>query len=520
MFHKSKLLAAFVFAGLAWPSPKALQAQTIVVQPYVQAGDQNASSDTKRILWFTDQKPGDFKVEFHVPGGKAQTVTPTRLAIDFPKYEPPGAKKKDENAKKATDKADSKQKAKKTDGEEDEKEPAPPLPPETEQHYFRYMATLPNLPLNSEIRYVVKLGEKTIGDSVFHTLATADKSVRCVLVGDMAQGRPYQREVAYQIGLQKPEFLVALGDIVYPTGRVFHYMSHFWNTYRNVDAPGPKTGSPLMAGTTVYPLMGNHDISAKLASVPDALGAYYFFTVPKNGPGAGPWVTPLDGDPARIAKFKEATQDAYPYIDAYSFDYGPAHFTIINDNPKMKTDDPAYRAWLKSDLAAATGRWKFVCYHMPGFHSSKQHYTDQQIRPLSPVFEEGGVHVTFAGHVHNYQRTMPLQFLPDAKQEKKGRVDGKYILDTTFDGVKNTNPKGVIHVVAGGGGASLYGPGLDKTAEFLKKSYGANYADFTAKNVVDQHSFVVLDLSPERMEMRALNKNGDVLDVITITKPK
>ncbi len=519
MLNKSKTLAASIFAVLAWFHPAFLNAQTVLIQPYVQPGAQTSTSDAKRIHWLTDQTPGEFKVAFYLPDGKVKTVTPTRLSLDFDKYMPFKAQPKNDKEKKATDKTAKKDNAKKTE-EEDEKEPPVKLPPEKDQHYFKYSATLPDLPFNADIRYVVKMGEKTIGDSVFRTVATADKTVRCVLVGDMAQGRPNQREVAYQIGLQRPEFFVALGDIVYPSGRVFHYMSHFWDTYRNVATPGPKTGSPLMAGTTFYPLMGNHDIGAKLSAVPDALGAYYFFTPPKNGPGAGPWVTPLDGDAATIARFKEATKDGYPYIDAYSFDYGPAHFTIINDNPKMKTDDPAFRAWLKSDFAAAGDRWKFVCYHMPGFHSSKQHYTDQQIRPLSPVFEEGGVNIAFAGHVHNYQRTVPLQFLPDAKQEKKGRYNGKYTLDTKFDGVKNTSPKGVIHIVAGGGGASLYGPGLDKTADFLKKTYGSNYADFTAKNVVDQHSFVVLDLSPQRIELKALNKNGDVLDSISITKEK
>ncbi len=126
--------------------------------------------------------------------------------------------------------------------------------------------------------------------------------------------------------------------------------------------------------------------------------------------------------------------------------------------------------------------------------------------------------LTFAGHVHNYQRTVPLKFRPDAKQEAKLRVDGEFTLDKVFDGVKNTRPNGVIHVVAGGGGASLYGPGLDQTKDALTKQYGANYADFTTKMVVDQHSFTMLDCAPDTLVLRALNVKGEELDRAVISK--
>ena len=99
-----------------------------------------------------------------------------------------------------------------------------------------------------------------------------------------------------------------------------------------------------------------------------------------------------------------------------------------------------------------------------------------------------------------------------------GKVNGKFTLDTAFDGVKNTKANGIIHVVAGGGGASLYGPGLDKTAETLKAAHGANYGEYTAKMVADEHSFVVLDMSPERLQMTAFGAKGNELDRIAMTK--
>jgi hypothetical protein len=505
---RATALAAFVaVAAIVTP---AARAQTVVVQPYVQPGDGRTltGTDVKVISWFTDQTPGEFVVEFQTPGGKLRTATPARLALDFPEYKP--APKKE----KAKDKV---KKQKKTD---EPKEPKVEQPPEREQHYFRYTAQLDDLPFNSDVTYRVKLGGRVVREATFRTRATADKSVRCVLVGDMAQGREQQRPIAYQISKHKPEFLMALGDIVYPTGRVLQYMHFFWDTYNNVAVAGPKTGAPLMASVPFYPVLGNHDVSAKLPAVPDALAAYYIFSPPKGGPGEGPWVTPLGDDTAVAAKFRTAAADSYPNLDAYSFDYGPAHFVVLNDNRPMKIESPEFVKWLKHDLITTKARWKIVCFHIPGFHSSKQHYPEQQIRPLQPLFEECGVDLTFAGHVHNYQRTLPLKFVPAEKQEKKGQVDGKFTLDTAFDGQKVTTAKGVIHVVAGGGGASLYGPGLDKTAELLRKEYGANYADFTARLVADRHSFVVLDIAPDRLQLRAYDENGEDLDRIVLTKGK
>jgi hypothetical protein len=506
-------LPVFVAAGVVWLTAAAL-GQTIVVRPYVQPGSVKAGSglDARSLHWFTDETPGDFVVEYSLSKTEWRGVPASRLPLDFA-----AAKEIKEKTKKPASTegdGDNTEQPKK----DEKKEPRPPLPPEKEQHYFKYTAQLPDLPLNAEVRYRVKLKDQTIREATFRTNASADKAVRCVLVGDMAQGMSYQRGIAYQISKQQPEFLVALGDIVYPTGRINQYMAYYWGTYNNLDDADPKVGAPLMASVPFYPVLGNHDIGAKLSKVPDALAAYYFFTPPKNGPGEGSWVTPLDGDDAANAKFRAANKDTYPYVDVYSFDNGPAHFVVLNVNPKMNLADPTLRKWLIDDLRAAKDRWKIVCFHMPGFQSSIKHYAEQQARPLSPIFEEVGVSLTFAGHVHNYQRTMPLRFEPEDKPAKKGQVNGKFTLDKVFDGVKNTTPNGVIHIVAGGGGAGLYGPGFDETKPVIEKKFGANYADFTSRMVVDRHSFTVLDCAPERLQLRAVAANGDELDRIVITK--
>jgi hypothetical protein len=528
-----KLVALTCLATL----PSLAIGQSVVVMPYVQPGDARSTrdSDSKVLHWFTEQKPADYAVEYRVSEGKWLAAEAARIALDFAELKIPEGKPKED--KPADPPAKTDKDKEEGDDPDRKKEPKVPLPPEKEQHFYKYTAVLSDLPLSTEITYRVKQGDRLIREATFRTRARLDQSVRCVLVGDMAQGRPYQHGVAYSIAQQKPDFLVALGDIVYPSGRINQYMHFYWETYNNTAKADPKIGAPLMASVPFYPLLGNHDIKAQLSKVPDALGAYYFFSPPKNGPGEGAWTTPLDGDEVTNAKFRAANIDSYPFIDVYSFDNGPIHVVVLNVNPKMDLAAPELRKWLTDDLRAAKDCWKIVCYHMPGFHSSKNHYPEQQARALSPLFEEEGVNLTFAGHVHNYQRTVPIKFVPDAKQsdakqsdakqsdanqsdakQPKKKIDGTFTLDAEFDGVKNTSPKGVIHIVSGGGGASLYGPGLDKTKDALKKQFGANYADYTAKMVADQHSFSVLDCSPNRLQLRAINAKGEEIDHIVIDK--
>lgn len=493
--RRSMLPFALLLPFVLSIAPVSAFAQTVVVKPYVQPGDGGAlgETDVKVICWFTDQTPGSFTVECELPGSATHTVEPQRTSLNFAAV---AEKKTAESVK------------------------GPPHPGEKEQQYFKYVAYLKDLPLNATIAYRVKLGDKVIRTASFRTRATADQSIRFVMVGDLAKGKEPQNVVAHQILQQKPQFMVALGDMVYPKGRFSEYMLHYWHTYSNTDVADPKAGSSLMASVPFYALLGNHDVDAKFPAVSDALGAYYFFHPPRNGPGEGPWNTPLGSDKHAAARFRAANGDSYPFLDNYSFDYGPAHFVILNSNLSGSVNESKLRAWMERSLSNTKARWKFVCFHAPAFHSNTQHYTSQALRLWQPIFEKAGVDMVFTGHIHNYQRTWPMQFAPSApKRDAKGLVHGKFTLDRTFDGSTNTQPKGVTHIVAGGGGATLYGPGLEKSAEILRKQYGENYGEYTARMVADRHTFVLIDLSPVRCELRAIDDKGQSVDAITITKP-
>ena len=52
---------------------------------------------------------------------------------------------------------------------------------------------------------------KVLAQNTAHTRRTADKPVRFVMVGDLADGKASQNVIAARVAQEKPDFLVALG---------------------------------------------------------------------------------------------------------------------------------------------------------------------------------------------------------------------------------------------------------------------------------------------------------------------
>ena len=480
-----------IFAVLLFHS--ALSGQSLVVRPYVQPGPIStiAGAESKRILWLTDQVLVEYRVEFSGENFPTRIVTPERVKLDF-------------GPAKSTRKP-----AENEPGEDKVKGTA-----EHEQHFFKYTASIDGLPMDRTIHYQVKRAGQEIGSGTFRTSASAGKPIRFVMVGDLANGQTGQDAVAAQIAKVDPAFVVALGDLVYPTGRVSQYLDHYWNTYN------PLSGPSLMASIPFYAVLGNHDVDThNLLDTPDVLGAYYFFQAPANGPGEGPWSTPLGTSPA-AATFRQSAGSSYPALGNYSFDDGPAHFLILDNNGYAKLDSPKMLEWIERDLTVSHAPWKFVCIHAPMFHSSREHYNEQKTRLLAPLFERCGADLICSGHVHNYQRSVPLRFTPDSvKVPAGGLVNGNFKLDTVFDGVTHTRPNGLIHLVAGGGGGTLYKGELEKNAAFFQSQKPGNWVPYTAKFVADRHSFTVFELTTDRLLLRALDATGQEIDRCLITKP-
>jgi hypothetical protein len=102
--------------------------------------------------------------------------------------------------------------------------------------------------------------------------------------------------------------------------------------------------------------------------------------------------------------------DAKPY---YSFNWGAAHFTVINsDLANVSASQPERDAfwqeqtrWLEADLRdAQKSDFRFVFAHHPPMTAVKRRQGDNpHMTALEPIFEKYGVAAAFFGHDHNYQ---------------------------------------------------------------------------------------------------------------------
>jgi hypothetical protein len=240
------------------------------------------------------------------------------------------------------------------------------------------------------------------------------------------------------------------------------------------------------------------------------------------GTEGGAIVPPLTASATNRAAFQAAAGDAYLKMANYSFDYGNAHWLVLDSNPYVDFTDKTLQEWIANDLAnAKNATWKFVMYHHPGFNSAREHYEQQQTRLLSPIFEAAKVDVVFNGHVHNYQRTFPIKFTPDKKgvllvggmgnKTVRGRVvNGSWKLDKNYDGKTKTTPNGIIYIITGAGGNDLYNPEQQKDPDSWQK--------FTDKFISEIHSITVADVDGKAMTIRQLDVNGKELDSFKITK--
>ncbi len=261
-------------------------------------------------------------------------------------------------------------------------------------------------------------------------------------------------------------------------------------------------------------------IETDLDKFPDAAAYFYYWALPMNGPTSRSGAPTLRGDAARRETFRETVGPAFPKMANYSFDRAGVHWTVIDSNPYADWLDPALHAWLEADLTSPSAkavRWRFVAFHHAPFNSSKAHAEDQRTRVLSPLFEAADVSVVFTGHVHTYQRTRPLKFIPDPPPPGKtspyglfGQVAGRWTLDTLYDGVQHTKPNGVIYLVSGAGGARLYNPEQTNRPE--------TWNDYTVRLIADIHSFTVVDATPDSLTIRQIAFDGREIDRIVVTK--
>ncbi len=311
--------------------------------------------------------------------------------------------------------------------------------------------------------------------------------------------------------LPKPDLALNTGDNVYNNGSEGSYRD-FWFPVWNSDVDSNETGAPFIRSIPFYIVVGNHDMGATGVNANmlggdnagrfsgntdggDALAYFNNYYFPLNGPAGvdtqftwnADTVTPNGmifsykntsyTSPAAIAAFRASTavdagkgaKQQIDHMHNFSFDSGSAHFVFLDANPHLfngQLDNTALfakapqafsaypsvlREWLINDLDSSAQPWKIVVFHQPAFSSGDATVRNSQMRAAAKFLEEHGVNMVFNGHEHNYQRTYPIRALNAAATPVT--TGGPAVsIDTTFDGVEQTVPDGVLYVVEGAGG--------------------------------------------------------------------
>lgn len=268
-------------------------------------------------------------------------------------------------------------------------------------------------------RHTYRVGS---AEGSFRTAPDGDETFTFVLYGDGRSGIKTHARICAAIAERKPDLVVHSGDLV-ENGKSDKQWIEFFD--------GAK---PMLRAAAFFPALGNHERDA---------AQYYEQFV-------------LFGDERW-----------------YSFDYGPAHFVVLDSNSSHRSDEKQL-AWLREDLEKSKKPFKFAVYHHPILSTSKSksriEETAKMQRLWAEILEKGGVTAALQGHNHNYQRA-----------EKNG----------------------VVYLTSGGGGAPLYPLG-DPYPETKFQQSAHHYVHFTVE--AKKLTVEAVDIDGKTLERFAVQK--------------
>ena len=318
-------------------------------------------------------------------------------------------------------------------------------PPVVEVADRRCRCRVANLAAGESYQYTIKLDERTLHTAAFQTNRPAGEPFSFAIFGDSGKGTRAQFQLAARMAQRNPDLVLHTGDLIYSGGERYHYKERFFDAYAG-----------MLQRVCFWPSIGNHDVGD------DGEDSAYFevFELPENGP---PGVTPEHD---------------------YWFDYGSARIVVIDTEHDATTIATKVTPWLSEVLTDCAADWKFVVLHRPPYTAGPHNPCLAARESLCPIFEQTGVDIVFAGHDHMYERTYPMRA-----------------------GEKTDDSTGVVYVVTGAGGASLYDAlPLDQRPDY-----------FAAINA-DIHSFTHVSIDGWRLTLEQESTNGDILDRWTLDR--
>jgi len=297
------------------------------------------------------------------------------------------------------------------------------------------------IPIKEEIHHQVEMTGLAAGTRYRYTLgaygpdaggmfstppATEQTPFFFVVFGDTRTRHDVHKRVADRILEEHPEFVLHTGDLV-ASGNA----AGDWDRFFEIE-------KDLLRNTPFYPTPGNHEQNAAVF--------FRYFSFPGG-----------DGH-------------------HYSFDWGGAHFAVIDTNeigvtPQEKAAFLQAQAdWLQADLARNRRPLVFVWMHAPLYTGipDRRAGAAKLAAVIEPVLVKGRVAAVFAGHDHNYQHHVH---------------------------------SGIDYLVAGGGGAPLYE--LTPTPETMVKG-------------VVTDNYVRVRVNGASAAIEAVDLEGKVLDTFEI----
>lgn len=311
-----------------------------------------------------------------------------------------------------------------------------------------YEITLKDLEPETPYFYNIKAKshDGVVMESGLLTFSTAVKetnSYSFAVIGD-TEARPHINDrVCKQVWDERPNFLMIVGDLT-DGGKAEHKFEWNYEYFQGV--------TQMASRIPVYPVAGNGE---------DDLFWYNRY-------------------------------HALPQPEGYySFTYGNAEFFMLDSNkPKEFAPGGLQYQWLENKLRASTAKWKFVAHHHAPYSADDDDYGDswkgksdlgdKAIRQIVPLYEKYKVDMVFFGHLHTYQRTLPVR-------------------DNLVD-----QQNGVIYVQGGGGGGNL-------------EDFAPSRAWFSAKTYRGHHYFMVT-VHEGTLNLKMYDTEGRMRDYLDLKK--
>lgn len=323
--------------------------------------------------------------------------------------------------------------------------------------------------LNADTMYYYKVGGPGQWSEVYD-IATAPApgskaSFKFGVSGDSRSGPENFAKIQERLSTEGIDFQVFSGDFI----DLSTYQKN-WEDFFEATTGTFKT-QDMIARRPLMPVNGNHD----------NLAVYYvgYFALPQQiSPGEG-----AQGE------------------EWYSFSYANARFFMLNTESGTASVNAQVK-YLQEELPKidrTVTPWVFAVFHSPPYTCGSKHQGDS-VRPrenFQPLFDQYKVDVVLTGHVHNYQRSLPIRGF------QTGTTQGLVATSGT-NGIP-VSESGTIYVVSAGAGGDLYNADPASACDFSYITEKVN-------------NYVVIGIEDRTLTYKALRLDGSEIESFTYTK--